>query len=86
MGLGQTIPASTDGVINRVPPAVPRTMPAVVNWANGEAFTQVTFIGAAPFQVAGVSQLNILAPATAPSAGFMAVFVGRALANVYVSQ
>src|ERR1017187_4786290 len=82
-GLGQTIPASADGAINQLPPARPRTVPAI---AFPYAPANVTFIGAAAFEVAGVSQLNMTLPA--PAASPFLVYIGNdgSIATVYVAQ
>jgi uncharacterized protein (TIGR03437 family) len=84
-GLGQTIPASVDGAINQLPPALLRTVPT---FSLPYTTANVTFIGAAALEVGGVSQLNIAVPASAPSS-FSVYFdlnVYTALANVYVAQ
>jgi uncharacterized protein (TIGR03437 family) len=82
-GLGQTTPASSDGAINQLPPAQPRTVPAVKFWGPSG---NVIFIGAAPFEVAGVSQLNLIAPVVQTAQGWLGVWVDQALAYVWVAQ
>ena len=57
-GLGQTNPASSDGAINRPPLAQPVIVPDFTFTGNFSA--TVAFLGAAAFEVAGVSQLNII--------------------------
>jgi len=85
-GLGQTIPASSDGAINQLPPAQPQIMPAIT--VEPVAGT-VTFIGAAVYEVAGVSQLNMIVP-TLPAQGSpqLLVSIGSSpgpFATVYVA-
>jgi uncharacterized protein (TIGR03437 family) len=55
-GLGQTNPPGVDGAINRPPLAQPAVAPAISFYGNYSA--NVTFLGAAALEVAGVSQLN----------------------------
>jgi len=77
-GLGQTIPASKDGAINQLPPVLPQIMPAI---DFSPATCTVTFIGAAAYEVAGVSQLNLIVP---PAPTQLSVSIGAANATVYV--
>jgi uncharacterized protein (TIGR03437 family) len=85
-GLGQTVPASSDGAINQVPPAQLQTMPSIF---FQYAPVDVNFIGAAAFEVAGVSQLNLTLPN--PAASPFAVYIGGTLAigtlaTIYIAQ
>jgi uncharacterized protein (TIGR03437 family) len=57
-GLGQTDPPGIDGAINQPPLAKPVSAPAVTSTGNYSAV--VTFLGAAAFEAAGVSQLNVI--------------------------
>jgi len=86
-GLGRTIPASTDGAINRPPLAQPAMAPQMQ--FSGDVGSVVDFLGAAAGEVAGVSQLNISPTGLVPNMngqfyGFT-VSVGGASAEVYVS-
>jgi len=56
-GLGQTNPPAVDGSINRPPLAQPVTVPNIT--FTGNYSVSVTFLGAAAFEVAGVSQINV---------------------------
>ncbi|HUE24608.1 MAG TPA: SBBP repeat-containing protein [Bryobacteraceae bacterium] len=58
-GLGQTSPPGVDGAINRLPLAQPIIMPTVTNNTGNYSVT-VAFLGAAPYEVEGVSQLNLM--------------------------
>jgi uncharacterized protein (TIGR03437 family) len=81
-GLGQTVPPSVDGAINQAPPAQLQALP-VINFES--AIADVTFIGAAVFEVAGVAQLNMILPN--PAASQFLVSIGlNATATVYVAQ
>lgn len=81
-GLGQTIPASKDGAINQLPPAPLQTVPTI---GFQFASAKVSFIGAAAFEVAGVSQLNLTLPKSAASP-FLVYVNNQVLAPVYVAQ
>jgi uncharacterized protein (TIGR03437 family) len=86
-GLGQTIPPSSDGAINQLPPAQPRTVPAI---SFPSLTATVTFIGAAAFEVAGVSQLNMTLPALpGPEPFQLSVLIDYPtgpFATIYVAQ
>ena len=85
-GLGQTIPPSSDGAINQLPPAQLQTVPAI---SFPSLTGTVTFIGAAVFEVAGVSQLNMTLPAIpGPAPSQLSVLIGYPTgpyASVYVA-
>ena len=60
-GLGATIPGSTDGQITG-PSLLPVISGAVETFVGGQK-AEVSYAGAAPYSVAGVSQVNFVVPA-----------------------
>jgi uncharacterized protein (TIGR03437 family) len=82
-GLGQTIPAGNDGAINRPPLAQLETTPTI---AFQYAPANVTFLGAAAFEVAGVSQVNMILPVGAASPFPVYFGNGGPAASVYIVQ
>jgi len=83
-GLGQTIPPSVDGALNQRPPAQLENVPEI---GFDGAPANVTFIGAAALEVAGVYQINMTLPS--PAASPFLVYIGPgiwATATVYVAQ
>jgi len=83
-GLGQTIPPSVNGALNQLPPAQLQNVPAI-DFQYAPA--NVTFIGAAAFEVAGVYQLNMTLPS--PAASPFPVYIGPGswiTATVYIAQ
>jgi len=81
-GLGQTNPASLDGAVNHPPLAQPQTAPAVY---VGGLPANVSFLGAAANEVAGVSQLNLIMSAPAAGQNSLWVEIGPTGAAVYVA-
>jgi uncharacterized protein (TIGR03437 family) len=84
-GLGQTDPPGVDGASNQLPLAKPVTAPAITSYGNYSAV--VTFLGAAAFEAAGVSQLNLIFSGTRISDQPLAavtVIVGGAEVVVYL--
>jgi uncharacterized protein (TIGR03437 family) len=91
-GLGQTNPPSQDGQVNRAPlPST--TMPVQMTFApsdhTGLASLPVTFAEAAPGLVAGILQINFLAPPPGVTgvnidAGYYAA-IGHATASINVT-
>lgn len=81
-GLGQTNPPSADGAILRDPTIKPRLIPDIR--ANG-SLQQPAFLGAAPGEVAGITQINLIAvdPGVSDS---LAVYVGSTFARIYVAK
>jgi uncharacterized protein (TIGR03437 family) len=81
-GLGQTNPPSADGTILRDPTIKPRLIPDIR--ANG-SLQQPAFLGAAPGEVAGITQINLIAvdPGVSDS---LAVYVGSTFARIYVAK
>ena len=85
-GLGQTDPPGVDGAINQPPLAKPVTEPAVTSYRNYSAM--VTFLGAAAFEVAGVSQLNLIfsgAPISDQPVAAVTVMIGGTEVVVYLT-
>jgi uncharacterized protein (TIGR03437 family) len=81
-GLGQTNPAGVDGAVTRTSTVQPIKVPTVTG--NGNTLLP-TYVGAAPNEVAGVTQINF--PAADPGASnSLAVYVGSALWRIYVSK
>jgi uncharacterized protein (TIGR03437 family) len=89
-GLGQTNVPGVDGAINQPPLAQPVVMPDITN--TGNYAVNVTFLGAAAGEVAGVSQLNIgfsgpLVPTLGqPLNPAFIVTIGGASVTVYAAQ
>jgi uncharacterized protein (TIGR03437 family) len=85
-GLGQTDPPGVDGAINQPPLAKPVTEPAVTSTGNYSA--SVTFLGAAAFEVAGVSQLNVIfsgPPISDQPLAAVTVMIGGTEVTVYLA-
>ena len=84
--MGQTSPPSVDGTINQPPLAQPVTIPSIV--FGGDYTANVAFLGAAAYEVARVSQLNItLGAPIVPVLGqpyVLGVQIGMATPTVYV--
>ena len=65
-GAGQTSPAGQDGAVNGNNGSLPAPL-ASVNLSIGGKATTANYIGAAPFTIAGVMQINALVPAGLPA-------------------
>jgi uncharacterized protein (TIGR03437 family) len=81
-GLGQTNPPGVDGAINQLPLAQPAVVPAIS--FVGTYGANVAYLGAAAFEVAGVSQLNVVVGIPSSSQGVLDVTIGNFLAGVTV--
>ncbi len=62
-GAGQTAPAGTDGVVSGLNGATLPSPLAGVSVSIGGKVTTTNYVGAAPFTIAGVMQINALVPA-----------------------
>ncbi len=82
-GLGQTSPPSVDGAVNHDPAQKPLAIPQVT--VNTFA-AQPSFLGAAPNQVAGVTQINLRAPAAPEGSNSSFIYVGSAFTRIYTRQ
>jgi uncharacterized protein (TIGR03437 family) len=71
-GGGVTTPASPDGSVTGVPPAVLAQTPTVT---IGGVNAVVKFSGAAPGSVAGLTQINVEVPAAAPASLALPVII-----------
>ncbi|HEY3837110.1 MAG TPA: SBBP repeat-containing protein, partial [Bryobacteraceae bacterium] len=80
-GLGLTSPLSADGLINAPPLAVP-ALPVMVYLPR--LTSPPDFVGAAPGQIAGIMQINVRLPATAPPANPLSIGFNTTSAPVYV--
>jgi uncharacterized protein (TIGR03437 family) len=81
-GLGQTNPPSADGAILRDPTIQPRLIPDIR--LNG-SLLQPAFLGSAPGEVAGVTQINLLVVDPGAS-NSLAIYVGSAFGRIYVAK
>ena len=63
-GEGQTIPAGADGSVTSI--IIPPALPVSVS-IGGVTTTNFQFLGEAPGEVAGVLQINVTIPTTAPA-------------------
>jgi uncharacterized protein (TIGR03437 family) len=81
-GLGQTNPPSADGAILRDTSIRPRSLPRIS--ANGFD-QQPAFLGAAPGQVAGITQINVIAVDPGASNN-LALYVGQAFTRIYIAK
>ncbi len=87
-GLGQTAPASSDGVVSKAPLPVPLTPVAVYLSVSRIGFSSIApqSVSAAPGLIAGITQVNVLLPADVGTATAAGVAVGSATAPVYLTQ
>jgi uncharacterized protein (TIGR03437 family) len=90
-GLGQTVPPSADGAINRPPLAQLQTEPLIFYQVYYQSAplpqyvpSDLSFIGAAAFEVAGVYQLNLMVPSPAPPS--YGIVIDQTVTPVYVAQ
>ena len=81
-GLGQTNPPAIDGAITRAP-AAPLKQPAIL--VNGTPQLP-TFFGAAPGQVAGITQINVMTSDPGPSSNAIALYIGSTYTLIYVTK
>jgi uncharacterized protein (TIGR03437 family) len=82
-GLGQTNPPGLDGSITRDATTRPLVQPLIS--VNGNR-VDPAFFGAAPGEVAGITQINVVAQDALVGVSYMAVYVGNAFKTVYVIQ
>ena len=81
-GLGQTNPPSRDGEILLDPSIRPRSIPEI----RANSLLQLpVFLGAAPGEVAGITQINLIAsdPGVSDS---LAVYVGSTFTRIYIAK
>jgi uncharacterized protein (TIGR03437 family) len=88
-GAGQTVPPSQDGQVNSFPPAAapePVQIGPLGANPNNPANVTITFAGAAPGLVAGIFQINFVAPQQ--SVTNLTLIMGQAVAqfDVFVGQ
>ena len=75
-------PPGVDGAINQLPLAQPAVVPAIS--FVGTYGANVAYLGAAAFEVAGVSQLNVVVGIPTSSQGVLDVTIGNFLTGVTV--
>jgi uncharacterized protein (TIGR03437 family) len=81
-GLGPTNPPSLDGAILRDPSIRPRTIPSVSSFGIPQI---PAFLGAAPGEVAGITQINLIVGDPGASNN-LPVYVGSAFGRIYVAK
>ena len=76
-GQGQTAPAGVDGMIEPGSLPLPAPLLAVTATIGGVPATNITYVGAAPYLVAGALQVDIQVPdGVPPGAAQLLIFIG----------